>query len=83
MSATDVLQSIESSRATDGEIDLSKVERRTLSIAEACALLGIPLSTGHQLAARGEFPCRVIRAGRRYYIPVEAINRLLTEGEAA
>jgi excisionase family DNA binding protein len=36
----------------------------TLSIAEACAILGIGTSTGYALAARGEFPVPVVKIGQ-------------------
>ncbi len=56
--------------------------RRTLTMDEACKVIGLPRSTGYELAASGRFPCRVLRIGRRWYVPTDAVEELLS-GRAA
>jgi helix-turn-helix protein len=48
----------------------SPSERRPMSLTEAAELWPMPRSTAFDLARRGKFPCRVIKAGRRYYVPI-------------
>lgn len=50
---------------------------RGVTVPAACADLGISTSLGYELIARGEFPCRIIRAGRRIIVPRAEIDRLL------
>lgn len=57
-------------------------ERRTLTMDEACKVIGLPRSTGYELAASGRFPCRVLRIGGRWYVPTDAVEELLS-GRAA
>lgn len=38
-------------------------ERQTLTMREACAILGISERTGYRLAAAGTFPVRVLQVG--------------------
>jgi excisionase family DNA binding protein len=52
-------------------------ERKTLTIPEASALLGISQSLGYELAQAGLFPCRVVHAGRRVLVPRAELERLL------
>ncbi len=54
-------------------------ERRTLSMEEAAAMLGIGRTTVYALARQGRLP-GVLRFGRRLVISREAIERLLAEG---
>jgi excisionase family DNA binding protein len=49
----------------------------TVDVATASKALGISRTTGYTLAKNGDFPCRVIRAGRRYLIPTAEIHALL------
>jgi hypothetical protein len=57
------------------------VESRTVSIDFAARKLGIGRTMAFQLASRGEFPCRVLRIGRLYKVPVAELERLLGERE--
>ena len=42
-------------------------------VVTAGAILGLSRSVAYDLAARGQFPVAVIRAGSRYRIPVAAL----------
>lgn len=53
------------------------MDRFTLTIEEACAYLSISRSLGYRLARAGEFPCTVIRAGRRLLVVRAALDHLL------
>jgi excisionase family DNA binding protein len=53
----------------------AQVECRTLTIADAAALLGIHRQTLRAAIERGDL--RAIRIGRRWLVPVAAINELL------
>ncbi len=55
----------------------AKPARATQSIPQASRRLGISPGTGYELAARGEFPVRVIRAGKRILVPTAEIDRAL------
>jgi excisionase family DNA binding protein len=50
-------------------------ERRTLTIEEAAAVLGIGRSLAYDAARRGEIPA--IKIGRRLVIPRERLEALL------
>ncbi len=52
-------------------------ERLTVDAPVAFKLLGISKNTGYALIQRGEFPLKVIRAGRRVLIPKFEIQQLL------
>jgi excisionase family DNA binding protein len=52
-------------------------EPGTLTIEEAATRLRIPRSTAYELVKRGEFPCPVIRAGKRIYVSRVLLERLL------
>lgn len=39
--------------------------------------LGLSVSGAYQLAQKGEFPCRVIKAGSRYIVPTVGLRELL------
>ena len=41
--------------------------------------LGIGRTKAHELAKRGEFPCRVIKIGERYRVPFVALLHLLDD----
>lgn len=51
----------------------------TLDVSTSSRLVGISPSHGYNLIARGEFPCRVIRAGGRYRVVTASLVALLTE----
>ena len=57
-------------------------ERRTLTIPEVAAALGMGRSTAFALAKRDALPVPVIRLGRRLVVSRELIERLLA-GESA
>ncbi len=50
-------------------------EKRTHTIEEAAAILGIGRNSAYEAAKRGEIP--TIRIGRRLLVPVSALDRLL------
>lgn len=54
----------------------------TTDLRSACEALGISKSHGYALAARGEFPCRVIHVGTRVRVVTESLLELLL-GDAA
>jgi hypothetical protein len=49
----------------------------TMTIPEASSAIGFGRSLGYELAAQDKFPCRVIKAGRRYIVPRIEVERLL------
>ena len=51
--------------------------RRTLTIPEVAAALGIDRSHAYALAQRGRLPVPVLRLGRRLVVPREALERVL------
>ena len=57
------------------------VERETVDCPVVFKRIGISKNHGYSLIARGEFPCPVIRAGKRILISKVALTRLL-EGKA-
>lgn len=75
-----------SSNQATGNISVEAIEtkpvRRTMTMEEACRVIGIPRSSGYDLAANGRFPCRVLRIGARWYVPIDAVEELLS-GRAA
>jgi excisionase family DNA binding protein len=54
--------------------------RRTLTVEEAAAILGISRGAAYQAAKQGELP--TIRIGRRLLVPIAAIDRMLAGGAA-
>jgi hypothetical protein len=52
----------------------------TVDIPTAARALGLGRSTGYELARRGAFPCRVIRAGSSYRVPTADLFRVLGIG---
>lgn len=56
-------------------------ERQTLTIEEAARRLGIGRSLAYEMARRGEIPAR--RLGRRFLVPVAALEAWLSEREVA
>jgi excisionase family DNA binding protein len=51
----------------------------TVTVAEAARLLGVGRNLAYEAVKRGEIP--TIRIGRRILVPVEGINRLLSEAQ--
>jgi excisionase family DNA binding protein len=56
-------------------IELDPEIRPTLSVDEACVVLGISRSSGYAGAKTGELP--VIQIGRRLRVPTAALIRML------
>ncbi|RBQ03878.1 DNA-binding protein [Micromonospora sp. LHW51205] len=49
----------------------------TTDVETAAAILGVGRTKAYALARTGEFPVRLLRVGRRYVVPVQAILNLL------
>jgi hypothetical protein len=60
----------------DEPVDLNTLPP-TVGIELAARLLGCGRTLAYELARRGEFPCRVLRLGRRYVVPSADLLRLL------
>jgi excisionase family DNA binding protein len=54
----------------------TSTERLTLTVEEACRLLGVGRTVGYELARRGELP-GVIRLGRRFVVSRPALEKAL------
>lgn len=52
------------------------MDRMTVTVEEAAELLGIGRGLAYELARRGELPA--LRLGRRFVIPKQALERLLS-----
>jgi excisionase family DNA binding protein len=61
----------------------TQLSRRTYSVVEAAALLGIGRNGAYEAIARGDLPA--IRLGKRLVVPKATVNRMLgiVEGEVA
>ncbi|MCA4997749.1 DNA-binding protein [Tsukamurella tyrosinosolvens] len=59
---------------TPDEVDALGVSTDLKTAARA---LGLSVSGAYALAQRGEFPCRVIRAGSRYIVPTVGLRAVL------
>ncbi|MEV0157784.1 hypothetical protein AB0H57_29280 [Micromonospora sp. NPDC050686] len=55
----------------------------TTTLATTASVLGISRSQAYRLAATGQFPLRLIRAGSRIIVPVAALLQLLQPDPAA
>jgi excisionase family DNA binding protein len=53
------------------------IERRTLTVPEAAEALGVSRNSAYAAARSGDLP--TIRIGRRLLVPVDALERKLTE----
>ena len=53
------------------------IERRTLTIPEVAAALGLARSTAYELAATDRLPVPTIRAGRRLLVSRAVLERVL------
>jgi hypothetical protein len=51
----------------------------TVSITQACKALGISQAWGYELAACGEFPCRVLTVRGRKRVITASLVRVLSE----
>jgi len=49
----------------------------TTDVETVAAILGIGRTKAYELAKNGEFPIKIVRVGRRYVVPVQAILHLL------
>ncbi|MEV6986767.1 helix-turn-helix domain-containing protein [Sphaerisporangium sp. NPDC051017] len=52
-------------------------EPEVISLLTAGRLLGMGRTKAYRLARAGEFPCRVLRIGGRYAVPVRGLRALL------
>lgn len=72
----------------DGEDDMTHAELlalpTTVSIETGNRALGLGRTLGYTLARRGQYPCRVIKAGRSYRVVTADLRRVLgaLDGEA-
>ncbi|TDC18293.1 helix-turn-helix domain-containing protein [Actinomadura bangladeshensis] len=48
-----------------------------VSIMTAARALGLSRTYAHELAKRGDFPCRIIRVGTTYRVPTAELRKLL------
>lgn len=55
------------------------IEKRTLSVEEAAQFLGIGRSAAYEWVRTGRIPS--VRLGRKFLIPVAALERLLESAE--
>jgi excisionase family DNA binding protein len=65
-------------------MEAATVERRTYSVEEAGAILGVSRALAYQLAREGRIPA--IRLGRRLVVPRARLEEMLAErtvGDAA
>ena len=63
-------------------METPQAERRTLTIPEVAAALGLARSTAYELAAADRLPVPTIRAGRRLLVSRAALERVLDGGAA-
>ncbi|MEV0623526.1 helix-turn-helix domain-containing protein [Nonomuraea sp. NPDC050404] len=54
-----------------------QTEPEVIGLLAAGRLLGLSRTTTYRLAKAGEFPCRVLRIGGRYAVPVRGLRALL------
>ncbi len=55
----------------------ASMEVRTVTLAEAAAILGISYQLATAMARGDRFPCRVLKLGRIYRVPLSDLERLL------
>lgn len=55
-----------------------EITRKTVTVVEAAALLGVSRNTAYQAVRDGTVPS--IRVGRRILVPVHALDQLLSSG---
>lgn len=56
-------------------------EARTVGVEEAGQMLGIGRALAYELARTDRFPCRVLKIGRLFKVPVADLERVLGERE--
>lgn len=49
----------------------------TIDLRTAASAFGMSMSTAYRLAARGAFPCELLRPGYRYRVPTAPLMRTL------
>lgn len=59
------------------------VASRTISVADASAMLGISSNLAYRLIREDGFPVRVLKIGNVYKIPRAELERYIDGGEAA
>jgi excisionase family DNA binding protein len=59
----------------DVTVQTAKPERRVVTLSEAAAILRVSRGSAYEAAKRGEIP--TIRIGRRWLVPVAALERML------
>lgn len=55
----------------------------TTDVETAGAVLGIGRTKAYELAKSGQFPVKVLRVGRRYLVPVQALLHLVDADECS
>ena len=55
------------------------MEARTVSVEDASKALGISRAFAYELIARDEFPCTILRLGRRIVVVRAALDRVLEQ----
>ncbi|WP_155338299.1 helix-turn-helix transcriptional regulator [Acrocarpospora corrugata] len=53
------------------------VQAEVIDVVTAGRLLGMGRTKAYRLAQTGQFPCRVLRIGGRYMVPVRGVRALL------
>jgi predicted DNA-binding transcriptional regulator AlpA len=62
---------------TDAGLDGLRALPPTVDVETAAEILGIGRTLAYQLAKTNQFPCRLLRLGRRYRVPTAELIRLL------
>lgn len=57
------------------------MERQTVTVMEAAAILGISKPFAYALVGRGELP--VLRLGKKLVVPRRALDQMLEQGHSA
>ncbi|WP_155342084.1 hypothetical protein [Acrocarpospora corrugata] len=57
--------------------DLGEVRAEVIDVVTAGRLLGMGRTKAYRLAKADQFPCRVLRIGGRYMVPVRGVRALL------
>ncbi|MED7930392.1 helix-turn-helix domain-containing protein [Nonomuraea sp. LP-02] len=66
-----------STTPTQSQATEANEQPEVVSLLTAGRLLGIGRTKAYRLAKAGEFPCRVLRIGGRYAVPVRGLRALL------
>ncbi|WP_433435353.1 helix-turn-helix domain-containing protein [Nonomuraea sp. CA-141351] len=61
----------------DAELAPSADGPEVMGLVAAGRLLGMGRTKAYRLARAGQFPCRVLRVGGRYVVPVRGVRALL------